>query len=142
MSSSAYIRLVPESNKESITIQEVKDLLTYYQEITTKSGAQLEWEYNESAFPYDIKDPKEGSDFFGLVSKNERYKNILIGVSSEEVTHNGESVHLPYIQISLPENASYGDKGKANEFSKFLATKLKGKLELFNGRIMYFYDRK
>ncbi|EIJ81661.1 hypothetical protein PB1_01930 [Bacillus methanolicus PB1] len=47
-----------------------------------------------------------------------------------------------YIQITLPESSTFGDKGKANEFCKLFAKKLQGELHLFNGRIMYYYPRK
>ncbi len=146
MAINAYIKLVPSSLKQSITIDEVKELFAYYKDITAKTGNQLEdqYKYDDLAFPYEVKETAEGKGkWFYLSGVGERYNAILIGVDQE--THrdeNGEEKDLTYIQVTLPEQSTYGDKGKANEFCKFLAKKLQGELHLFNGRIMYFYPRK
>lgn len=144
MAVNAYIKLVPSSAKQTITIDEVKELFHYYKDITGKTGDQLDWQFEGSAFPYEIKDTEEGKGkWFYLHSNHERYFAILIGVDQETVQNeNGVEREQTYIQITLPEQSTYGDKGKANEFSKFLAKKLQGELHLFNERIMYYYPRK
>ncbi|WP_416826996.1 DUF1885 family protein [Ectobacillus polymachus] len=127
----AFIKLVPKSEKQEISIQDVKDLFTYYKQITAKTGTQLAWNYTETAFPYEIIDTSETT--IHLKSNHDRYQSIYVGVDVKDDQH--------FIQITLPDSASYGDKGKANEFCRFLAKKLQGELHLFNGRIMYFYKR-
>jgi len=144
MTENAYIKLVPSSAQQTITTDEIKSLFNYYKEITSKTGTQVDWNYEYSAFPYEIKEPTTGTDnWFYLKSDNDRYNAILMGIDNESVVNNeNEQVKQTYIQITLPDSATHGDKGKANEFSKFLAKKLKGELHLFNGRIMYYYPRK
>jgi hypothetical protein len=146
MAINAYIKLVPSSSKQTITIDEVKELFSYYKDITLKTGDQLEdhLKFGDLAFPYEIKETAEGKGkWFYLSGIQERYYAILIGVDQETYPDvNGEEKELTYIQVTLPEESTYGDKGKANEFCKFLAKKLQGELHLFNGRIMYFYPRK
>jgi len=144
MSSNAYIKLVPSSSQQAISTEELKDLFNYYKEITAKTGDQVDWNYENSAFPYDLKEKEDGKGiWFYLQSSQDRYNAILIGVDKEAVVdENGTEREQSYIQITLPPTATAGDKGKANEFSKFLGKKLQGELHLFNGRIMYFYPRK
>lgn len=140
MAENAYIKLVPSSLKQTVTVDEVKDLFQYYKEITAKTGDQLKWKYENSSFPYEIKEPDAGKgNWFYLSSNHDRYNAILVGVD-HGVEDGGSS--QTYVQITLPEESTYGDKGKANEFCKFLAKKLQGELQLFNGRIMYYYPRK
>ncbi|MCA1319010.1 DUF1885 family protein [Bacillus tianshenii] len=141
MASSAYINLVPKSPKKTLTVQDVKDLLTYYKEITEKTGKQLGWEYSQAAFPYEIKETPEGQgQWFYLKAKEDRYKMILIGVGSQAPI-DGEDEPLSYIQVTLHDQSTHGDKGKANELCKFLAKKLEAELKLFTGSIMYYYKR-
>lgn len=144
MAENAYIKLVPSSEKETITIDEVKELFHYYKKITAKTGDQVNWQYENSSFPYEIKEKDEGKGkWFYLSSNKDRYFAILVGVDKEMIRNeNGEEKEQTYIQITLPEESTFGDKGKANEFSKFIARKLKGELHLFTGRVMYFYPRK
>ncbi|MFE7064434.1 DUF1885 family protein [Sutcliffiella sp. NPDC057660] len=138
MASSAYINLVPKSSKKTLTIEDVKELLTYYKEITEKTGKQLGWEYSQAAFPYEIKETPEGQgQWFYLKAKEDRYKMILIGVGTQD----GEDEPLSYIQVTLHDQSTHGDKGKANELCKFLAKKLEAELKLFTGSIMYYYKR-
>lgn len=144
MAVNAFIKLVPSSVKQTITIEEVKELFHYYKDITAKTGNQLNWQYGESAFPYDIKETEgsKGKAFY-LHSDHERYNAILIGVDKETVIEEDNTEReQQYIQITLPEQSTHGDKGKANEFCKFLAKKLQGELHLFNERVMYYYPRK
>lgn len=144
MSSNAYIKLVPSSTQQAISTEELKDLFNYYKEITSKTGDQVGWNYGNSAFPYEIKEKEDGKGtWFYLQSSQDRYTAILIGVDKETITaEDGTDREQTYIQITLPPAATAGDKGKANEFSKFLGKKLQGELHLFNGRVMYFYPRK
>ncbi len=135
----AYIKLVSESTTQIITLEEVKQLFDYYKNITSKTGAQLNWEYSDHAFPYDISEFKE--DYFLLTSQDSRYNTIIVGVG-KETDDNTEEQQQYFIQVSLPSQSTHGDKGKANEFCKFVAKKLEGELHLFNGRIMYYYKRK
>ncbi|RSK26875.1 DUF1885 family protein [Bacillus sp. HMF5848] len=136
MAQTAFIKLVPASNKQCITLDEVKELFTYYKAITTKTGKQLDWQYEGAAFPYILKETEEGKGkwFYLKCSNDQRYNLIAVGVSEKHE-------QPAYIQITLPDGATFGDKGKANEFCKFLGKKLQGELQLFNGRIMYFYKR-
>ncbi|ANB58406.1 hypothetical protein GFC29_242 [Anoxybacillus sp. B7M1] len=139
MSTHAYIKLVPASRQKTVTLEEVKKLLDSYQEMTKKTGEQLGWEYKEAAFPYEIVEVNnENGSWLYLKGKNGRYQAIFIGVGQ---TQPNETEASSFIQITLPNGATHGDKGKANEFCKFLAKKLEGELHLFNGRIMYFYKR-
>lgn len=144
MSNSAYIKLVPESTKQSISIEEVKELFHYYKEITSKTGSQVSWSYSEAAFPYELREKEEGKDqWFYLKSDERGYNMLVLGIGSEQFEEdNGEIVNREYVQVVLPEGSTHGDKGKGNEFCKFLAKKLEGELHLFNGRVMYYYKRK
>jgi hypothetical protein len=136
MAAHAYIKLVPASKQKTITLEEVKQLFQYYQDIMNKTGKQLGWEYQQAAFPYQLVETDESKgQWFYLKGDGHRYRTIIVGVGSYNET--GES----FIQITLPNEATHGDKGKANEFCKFLAKKLEGELHLFNGRIMYYYKR-
>jgi hypothetical protein len=141
MATHAYIKLVSASKKKTITLSEVKELFQYYQDITKKTGEQLGWSYAEAAFPYTIVETDEG--WFYLKGKSDRYRTIIVGVGQEQIPNEdtGEMEEQTFIQITLPQGATHGDKGKANEFCKFLAKKLEGELHLFNGRVMYYYKR-
>ncbi|PLR84054.1 hypothetical protein CVD25_12960 [Bacillus canaveralius] len=143
MAGHAYIKLVPLADKENVTTEEIKELFEYYKSITAKTGDQLDWNYHDSAFPYEIKEkPDAEGKWFYLYSNHDRYHSILLGVDKETVVENDNEREQSYIQVSLSEASTFGDKGKANEFCKFLAKKLKAELHLFNGRIMYYYPRK
>lgn len=144
MPSTAYIKLVPASNRQEISLTDLKDLFNYYKDITTKTGQQLEWEYEDCAFPYELKEKEDANgDWFYLKGIKDRYNYILLGVGSEQVSDEDGTIRSQeYIQVALPEAATHGDKAKANEFCKFIGRKLNGELHLFNGRIMYFYDKK
>ncbi|MEH7382364.1 DUF1885 family protein [Bacillus sp. JJ1533] len=139
----AYIKLVPNSNAQKISLDDVKDLFSYYIDITDKTGKQLNWDYDDAAFPYQIKELNQEKNWFYLKSDHPKYHAIVVGVGQEAMEdENGENSGNSYIQVTLPQSSTAGDKGKANEFCKFLAKKLEGELHLFNGRIMYFYKRK
>jgi hypothetical protein len=144
MATHAYIKLVSASKKKTITLSEVKELFQYYQDITKKTGEQLGWSYAEAAFPYTIVETDEGKEqWFYLKGKSDRYRTIIVGVGQEQILNEDtdEAEEQTFIQVTLPQGATHGDKGKANEFCKFLAKKLEGELHLFNGRVMYYYKR-
>lgn len=139
MSQSAYIKFVDGSAVSSLTLDELKDLLLKYKEQLSLTGQQLDWEYGDKGFPYTIEIKPEGEGrWFMLKATNGYYRYILAGVGSD--TKDGTERH--WVQITLPEGATHGDKSKANEFCKHLAKQLKAELHLFNGRVMYFYPRK
>lgn len=147
MSHHAFVKLVEGSTRQEITLSEVQDHLQTYIDRTAKTGQQLGWTYDEAAFPYTIEQIEEqGERLLYLKGKDpELYRYILMGVGFEDVSlteeeqeETNEPVRQHYIEIALPRGATHGDKGKANEFCKYLAKELKAKLHLFNGRIMYF----
>jgi hypothetical protein len=140
LSKNAYIKLVPASLKQNITVEEVKELFNFYMTNTAKTGEQLSWGYSEAAFPYTIEEKEENGNWFYLKGKDPRtHKYILVGVGTEE---REDHTHTSYIQFTLTDISTHGDKGKANEYCKYLAAKLKGELHLFNGRVMYYYPKK
>ncbi|MGM0803231.1 MAG: DUF1885 family protein [Bacillota bacterium] len=142
MSQSAYVKLVPASLKQVITLEELKDFLLYYRSITTKTGEQLSWGYADAAFPYTIeeKEEAEGRWFYLKGIDQRKNKYILVGIGTDK--NNDPNLEQCYIQFTLTDISTHGDKGKANEFCKFIASKLKGELHLFNGRVMYYYPKK
>ncbi|WP_001163298.1 DUF1885 family protein, partial [Bacillus cereus] len=101
----AFITLVPKSNQQSVSIDDIKQLFHYYKTVTSKTGAQINYTYTNTAFPYEILDTSTTT--LKLQSNHDRYDSIYIGVGIE----NEQS----FIQVSLPPNATFGDKGKANE---------------------------
>jgi hypothetical protein len=127
----AFIKLVPKSKQQSISLDDVKKLFHYYKTITAQTGQQIGFTYSNNAFPYEMVDTSETT--LCLKSNHERYHSIYVGIGIEN--------EQPFVQITLPHSATFGDKGKANEFCRFLAKKLEGELQLFNGRTMYFYKR-
>ncbi|KEK25899.1 DUF1885 family protein [Bacillus gaemokensis] len=127
----AFIKLVPKSKQQSVSLEEIKQLFHYYKTITSQTGVQVGYAYANVAFPYEIIDTSDTT--LELKSNHDRYDSIYVGVGIEN--------EQAFVQISLPPTATFGDKGKANEFCRFLAKKLEGKLCLFNGRTMYFYKR-
>lgn len=138
MAQSAYIYL-PGSSGSSFTLDNLKELLGRYREQTSLTGKQLGWDYAEAAFPYTVETKPEGEGkWFILKGVNPLYKYILLGVGSKTE----EDRELPYIQITLPDGATHGDKAKGNEFCKYLARTLKAELHLFNGRKMNFSAKK
>ena len=127
MSSHAYVKLVPGAAKDSVTVEEVKELLRKFIRISTKTGEQTGWKYEDAAFPYTIKETPEGKDKWFYLEANEEgnydwYKLIMIGVDKEEIKDEEGNVREQYyVQFTLPETATYGDKGKATEYAKFVA---------------------
>ncbi|WP_078554955.1 DUF1885 family protein [Bacillus alkalicellulosilyticus] len=142
MANTAYVKLVSKSNKQVITLDELKDIFVYYQTITKKTGTQLDWSYGDAAFPYIITEPPEAEGkWFYLKGIEDRYKYIVFGVDGNQNDNEDDTSSKSYIQVVLPEGSTHGDKGKANEFVKFLGRKLEAEVELFNGRTMYYYKR-
>lgn len=140
MGKSAYIKFVEGSTEQQVTINGVKEKLNHYIEMTKKTGEQLDWDYNDVAFPYTIHEkPEAQGQWFYLKGNNPKlYQYIMIGVGSRPAGDQEEH----YIQITLTDTSTAGDKGKANEFCKYLAKNYKAELHLFNGRILYFNPRK
>lgn len=137
--SSAYIKLVPGSKQQIMTLEEVKKLLKLYQTNSSKTGEQLDWNYEDYAFPYEINKGNDSNNPYLYLSSNvDRYNVILFTVIQKT---NQDSIQT-YIQVSLTNRSTYGDKTKANEYCKFFAKQLQGELHLFNKRIMYYYPRK
>ncbi|WP_297991354.1 DUF1885 family protein [Anoxybacillus sp.] len=126
MGYTATIELVPASKWETVTLEQCKQLLEQFRDIARKTGEQLGWGYEQSAFPYDIV---INEDRIILVGKDARYYMIEC------------RIHDRAVEFILPKQATHGDKGKANELCKFFAKQMAGKLHLFNGRIMYYYKR-
>lgn len=141
MGSSAYIKLVKDSRVQQLSLEEVKSKITHYIEMTKKTGQQLDWGYANAAFPYTlIEKPEAQGKWFYLKGNDPKlYRYIMFGVGTEQL-ENEENQY--YIQVSLPEGSTHGDKGKANEFCKYLAKEFQGELHLFNNRVMYYYPRK
>ena len=82
-------------------------------------------------------------------------KRLLSRFGYQYSVQNGELRIIPYngydekltiakidASTGLIGSPTYGDKGKATEYAKFVAKNLQGELHLFNGRIMYFNKRK
>ncbi len=132
------------SLKEDITIEDIKNLITQYKKSISHTSEQLGWDYSNSAFPYVLKETSEGKhNWFYLYSEEKDYHMIGIGVDYEyDQAPDENEQRIPYIQISLSQHSTIGDKSKANEFAKFLAKKLKGELHLFNGRIIHYNLKK
>lgn len=139
MSQSAYIKFVPGSAVNTLTVDELKQQLLEYKDQLAKTGAQLGWEYDEAGFPYTIETKPEGEGkWFYLKGKNALYRYMLLGVGAGEQ----KDEPLSYVQVTLPDDATHGDKAKGNELCKHLARLWKAELHLFNGRVMYFNPRK
>ncbi|MBD7936881.1 MULTISPECIES: DUF1885 family protein [Cytobacillus] len=144
MNAYASIKLVPASKIDTITTTELKEYFLYYKDITAKTGDQVDWTYGQAAFPYEIIDSNEKqAEQITLYSEKERYRAILISIQKEKIMDHDNTPRIQTnICFTLPEGATFGDKGKANEYCKFLAKKLQAELHLFNGRVMYYYKRK
>ncbi|MFD0616440.1 DUF1885 family protein [Paenibacillus sp. GCM10027629] len=139
MSQSAYITFVEGSTVTEMSLEDVKQSLLHYKEQTALTGKQLDWDYAEAAFPYTIETrPGEEKQWFYLKGALPRYKYILFGVGSR--VEDDQERH--YIQVVLPEEATHGDKAKANELCKYIARSNKAQLRMFNGRTFYFNPRK
>ncbi|WP_245739750.1 DUF1885 family protein [Thermoflavimicrobium dichotomicum] len=138
MSKSAYIKLVDGSKQKEITLEDIRKLLDYYQEMTALTGKQLGWDYQQAAFPYTVEEKEQNGIRYLLLKGKEpsQYYYLLLGVGQEKET----GIH--YIQLVLPDRATHGDCAKANEYSRFLAKQLQAELHMLNGRIMYFNPRK
>jgi hypothetical protein len=139
MSQSAYISLVQGSTIAEITLDGVKEQLRQYEEQLTLTGRQLGWDYAEAAFPYTIEEKSEAQNrWFYLKGKNPLYRHIVIGTGVRQ----SEETTTPYIHFVLPDDATHGDKAKANELCKWIGKRLKAEVKMFNGRTFYFNPRK
>lgn len=144
MGNSAYIKLVKDSKVQEVTLEDVKNKINHYINMTQKTGEQLAWQYANSAFPYTITEKPEaqGKWFYLKGNDPKLYKYIMFGIGKEKMENGTDSNEQTYIQVVLPEDSTHGDKGKANEFCKYLAKEYQGELHLFNQRVMYYYPRK
>jgi hypothetical protein len=139
VSQSAYIKFVEGSTVSTMTLDELQEHLNKYKEQLTLTGQQLGWDYSAAGFPYTIETKPEGEGkWFYLKGKDDRYKYIVMGIGTQT---EGETVQN-FVQAVLPDDATHGDKSKANELCKHLGKQLKAELHLFNGRIMYYNPRK
>ncbi|WEK56352.1 MAG: DUF1885 family protein [Candidatus Cohnella colombiensis] len=139
MGQSAYISLVQGSALAEIDLEGVKNQLNQYCEQVTLTGQQLDWDYAQTAFPYKIESKPEAADqWFYLKGSNPLYRYIVFGTGIREE----EGANIPYIHVVLPDGSTHGDKSKANELCKWIGKKLQAKVQLFNGRTMYFNPRK
>lgn len=87
MSQSAFIKLVDGSEAKSLSLDEVKALFETYKEQTSNTGVQLDWGYTDAAFPYTIETKPEGEGkWFYLKGTSDRYKYIVVGVGSEDIS--------------------------------------------------------
>lgn len=159
MSRSAYIIFVEGSTVAQASVDDVKQKLGRYTEILKKTGQQLGWDYERNAFPYTVHEKPEGQgQWFYLKGTDETlYRYILIGagtrtieqtVTEADPDNEGQTrtrtipKEQSYIQVTLTEQSTHGDKGKANELCRYLANEYKAELHMFNDRIMYFNPRK
>lgn len=118
-------RIFIPMNDEKVSLADVIELFTYYQEITRKTGEQLNFAYEKNAFPYEIKNVD--NRYLILSSTLDLYHKIYVGFENDST-----------LLFRLSQRSTHGDKAKAVEFCKFFAKKLKARLQLFNGRTMYF----
>ncbi|MFF2887890.1 DUF1885 family protein [Paenibacillus sp. NPDC057967] len=138
MSQSAYIKLVKGSEDQELTLEHIQGTLLRYQEQTAKTGEQLGWDYAGAAFPYTIESSGDERWFY-LKGINVHYKHMIIGPGMAQSVA-GEQV--PCIQVVLPDEATHGDKAKANELCRYMAKSLAAELTMFNGRTIYYNPRK
>lgn len=133
----AYVELVEGSSAAALTLEELREILNGYREQLAQTGKQLGWGYAEAAFPYSME-PGPAQGWLTLQGTLPAYRLLHIGLGTRTV---GDEART-HIRILLPEGSTHGDKGKANELSKYLGKKLKAEVHLLNGRVMYFNPRK
>lgn len=138
MSQSAYIKLVQGSSVQQVSLEDIRHQLLHYREQVMLTGTQLGWDYAEAAFPYTIES-KQDDRWFYLKGINPLYKHIIFGPSEAPST---TGTLAPCVHVVLPDEATHGDKAKANELCKYIAKQLKAELTMFNGRTIYFNPRK
>jgi len=131
---SALIYLVEESKQQSITLHELQAIFQQYKQIGAKTGEQLDWNYAAYAFPYEVDRVSAEKDWFCLRSQQEGYDLIAIGIGSDDKGN--------FIHVTLFEQSTQGDHGKAVEICRILGKALQAEVHLYNDRIMYFYPRK
>ncbi len=137
MAQNAYVELVEGSSTSALSLEELLDILNHYREQLAEAGRQLGWGYAEAAFPYSLEiGPTEG--WLTLTGSLPSYRKLHIGLGARTI---GDERRV-HIRILLPEGSTHGDKGKANELSKYLGKRLKAEVHLMNGRVMYFNPRK
>lgn len=139
VSQSAYISLVQGSKADSITLDGIKEQLHQYREQMALTGRQLGWDYEDAAFPYAVEQKPEAADvWFYLKGTHPLYRHIVFGTGQRQE----EDKAIPFIHVVLPDDATHGDKSKANELCKWIGKRLLAEVKLFNGRTLYFNPRK
>ena len=139
MSQSSYVTLVESSAVQELTMEELGNQLTHYIEQLSRTGEQLAWDYAGVGFPFTIQFQKnDQGEWIELLGTNSLYSKIYLTIGQET----RDQAAYRHIQILLPDNATHGDKAKANELCKYFAKTWLAELKLFNGRTMYFNPRK
>lgn len=108
-------------------------LLETYRSRLQKTGKQLDWDYAAAAFPYTIqhigKEGEGGEKYLKLTSTQPKlYTGLLFAMEQKNDS--------PAIRLTLPPNATHGDRSKGNEFAKFLSKELRAPIIQFNGRVI------
>jgi hypothetical protein len=135
MSNHSCIKLVSSSTKQDIDMNEIKAMFHSYVKQNKKTAQQLNWNYEYFSFPYEIEDASINKEKIKLISNHDRYHSLSIHIERDK---DKQTV----IIVSLLNQSTYADKGKANDLCKFLAKNLEAELHLFNGRVMYYNRRK
>ncbi|MDF2606933.1 MAG: hypothetical protein K0S34_1128 [Bacillales bacterium] len=122
-------------------LQDVKNLLKSYIDVTMLTGKQLDWSYEKTSFPYEIKDNDLNENWFYLFSDKPGYKMIIVGLTEKEteviVDHKPQITSSKVIQFVINDQSTQGDATKLIELVKFFGKKLKTHVEFSNGRIMF-----
>ncbi len=137
LSQSAFIKLVQGSAVFDLTVSAIRSQLENFQKQAAIEGKGRNWNYVEAAFPYTLEEAPH-NDWLYLRGKNSNYRYIKMGIS-ESISADGKSV--PAIETIISTHATYGDRGKAIEFCKFISANLQAELTLFNGRTIFYSPR-
>jgi len=132
----AKIKLVAGAKQNTISLNEVKDLLNRYIDWKKRTSELVSFQAGKSSyFPYEIKEkPEAEGKWFYLKGDGVDYRFINFGVGVDD--------GISFIEIALPDNYTHGDLAKGNEFAKYFGELLKAEVHLFNERVMYFNPRK
>ncbi|MBE3595799.1 MAG: DUF1885 family protein [Hydrogenibacillus sp.] len=135
MPKSAYIRWTPQEGEE-VSVNTLRKALEAYRAQLEKTGVQLGWDYAHYAFPYTIEEKRQGDlTYLELVGHDPvMYRRLLMTAKTTD--------GIGVVQITLPDDATQGDLGKANELARYLAKHYHAELILFNGRLQYFTGKK
>ncbi|GAA0325081.1 DUF1885 family protein [Bacillus carboniphilus] len=132
MQEEALIRVHNKSKKSTITYEDVKEILQEYVRRTKKTGEQLNWDYDQHAFPYSIEEiQNEAKQFLQLKSIDPPlYHSFYLDIPEE--------MDDTILRITLSSQSTHADKGKANELCRFISKNWGAELRLFNKRVMQF----